>query len=285
MNFIESAPGVKLYYEDWGSGQPVVFIHGWPLSHEMFEYQMTQLPQQGLRCIAYDRRGFGKSSKTWEGYDYNTLADDLKALLEKLDLNDVTLVGFSMGGGEVARYFSRHGGARVSKVVLLGSVTPYMLQTDDNPNGVPREQFEQMAEKIKDDRPAFLADFSKVFFGVNLISHPVSQPYLAWCQMLTTLGSPKATLECLWSFAETDFRPDMKHIKVPTLIIHGDSDKTVPIEPTGQQAAKMIPDAKYIVYEGAPHGFFYTEKDKLNRDLVEFILEPSAIPFASPAAY
>ena len=251
----------------------------------MFEYQMTQLPQQGLRCIAYDRRGFGKSSKTWEGYDYNTLADDLKALLEKLDLNDVTLVGFSMGGGEVARYFSRHGGARVSKVVLLGSVTPYMLQTDDNPNGVPREQFEQMAEKIKDDRPAFLADFSKVFFGVNLISHPVSQPYLAWCQMLTTLGSPKATLECLWSFAETDFRPDMKHIKVPTLIIHGDSDKTVPIEPTGQQAAKMIPDAKYIVYEGAPHGFFYTEKDKLNRDLVEFILEPSAIPFASPAAY
>src|SRR5688500_5984743 len=175
MSYIKSASGVNLFYEDWGTGQPVVLIHGWPLSHEMWEAQLTELPQQGLRCIAYDRRGFGKSSKPWQGYDYDTLADDLKAVLDELDLNDVTLVGFSMGGGEVVRYLSKYGSARVSKAVLLGAVTPFLLKTSDNANGAPQEVFDGMIEKIREDRPAFLADFGKQFFGVNLLSHPVSQ--------------------------------------------------------------------------------------------------------------
>ncbi len=283
MSHIKASPDVNLFYEDWGTGQPVVFIHGWPLSHEMWEYQLTELPKQGLRCIAYDRRGFGKSSKPWGSYDYDTLADDLKAVLDELDLKDVILVGFSMGGGEVARYFSRHGGARVAKAVLLGAVTPYMLQTADNPEGVPQEVFEKMTEQMKEDRADFLTSFGKQFFGVNLINHPVSQAMLDWCRTLALLGSPKATLECAKSFAETDFRKDMPHIKVPTLIIHGDKDQIVPIEVSGDRTAKMIPNARYIVYEDAPHGFYYTEKDKLNQDLLSFIMEPTPVRTVSLA--
>ena len=275
MSYIQSAPGVQLFYQDWGTGRPVVFIHGWPLSHEMFEYQMTELPRHGLRCVAYDRRGFGKSSKPWESYDYDTLADDLKAVLDELDLNEVTLVGFSMGGGEVVRYFSRHGGARVAKVVLLGSVAPYLLQTADNPDGVPREVFDQMVGKIREDRAEFLSGFSKAFFGVSLISRPVTQATLDWCQTLAMLGSPKATEDCARSFSETDFRAEMSKVNVPALIIHGDADQTVPIKPTSEQAAKMIPNARYLVYKGAPHGFYQTEKDQLNRDLLSFIQKPA----------
>lgn len=267
---------VNLFYQDWGQGKPVVLIHGWPLSHEMWEYQMTELPKQGIRCIAYDRRGFGKSSKPWSGYDYDTLADDLKAVLDELDLQDVTLVGFSMGGGEIARYFSRHGGARVSKAVLVSAVTPFMLQTDDNPDGVPQETFDEMLANMKEDRIKFLDDFGKQFFGVNLINRPVSTPLLEYYRTLASLASPVATQECAKSFSSTDFRQDMGSINVPTLIIHGDSDKTVPIETSGEQSSQMILNSTYKVYDGAPHGLFYTEKEQLNRDLADFILEPVA---------
>lgn len=274
MSYIQSnasASPVSLFYSDYGTGKPVVFIHGWPLSHEMWEYQLNELPKHGYRCIAYDRRGFGKSTKPWSGYDYTTLAGDLKAVLDELNLNDVTLVGFSMGGGEVVRYCSLFGCARIAKVVLVSSVAPYLLKTDDNPDGVPKEMFVQFAGKIKEDRADFLATFGKIFYGVTLISHPVSQAMLDWNQMLAMLGSPKATLDCMESFSSTDFRREMDRITVPALVIHGDADKTVPIEPTGKQAARLIPNATYKVYEGAPHGLFYTEKEKLNADLLAFI--------------
>src|ERR1700712_3561075 len=182
MPFIKSTQGnenpVKIYYEDLGHGKNVVFIHGWPLSGSMWEYQLTQLTQQGLRCITYDRRGFGKSDRPFTGYDYDTLAADLKTVLDELDLEDVTLVGFSMGGGEIARYFSLYGSRRVSKVVLVSAVVPYMLQSEDNPDGVPQEEFDKMAQGMMEDRPAFMETFNKDFFGVSLINHPVSDAFL-----------------------------------------------------------------------------------------------------------
>ena len=264
---------VELYYEDWGQGQPVVLIHGWPLSHEMWEYQIGDLVDAGFRVIAYDRRGFGKSSKPYDGYDYDTLTDDLKALLDDLDLQDVTLVGFSMGGGEVVRYFSRHNGERVSKAVLIGSVTPYMLKSDDNPNGVKESVFQEMLAGLKEDRINFLDSFGKLFFGVNLVNKPLSTPLLEYYRMMGSVASPRATIQCVKSFAYTDFRLEMAAVNVPTLIVHGDADKTVPIEPTGNNSAKMILDNQYIVYEGASHGLFYTERERLNNDLIQFIRE------------
>ena len=276
MKFIESTPDafgkpVKLFYEDLGIGKPVVFIHGWPLNHEMWEYQLAELPDHHLRCIAYDRRGFGKSDRPWENYDYDTLADDLKALLEQLDLTEVTLVGFSMGGGEIARYIGKYGTQRIEKVVFISSVTPYMLKSKDNPEGVDKEVFNEMVEKIENDRPAFLSEFGEQFYGVSFINQAVSKSLLAWNQMLCLMSSAKATKDCVRSFSETDFRDDLTKIDVPTLIIHGDDDETVPIAISGDKTAAMLAHAKYIIYETAPHGLFITEKDKLNLDLIDFI--------------
>ncbi len=275
MPFIKSVQNnnkpVKIYYEDYGKGKPVIFIHGWPLSGSMWEYQVTQLPQQGLRCITYDRRGFGKSDRPFDGYDYDTLAGDLKSLLEELDITDVTLVGFSMGAGEIAKYFSLHGGKRVSKVVIVSGVTPYMLKTDSNPEGVPQEEFDKMAKAMIEDRPAFMENFNKDFFSVSLTNHPVSDAFLANSLTKVMDASPIATLECAKSFSSTDFRKDVVKINVPTLIIHGNNDKTVPVKPTGEESARLIKGARFIIYEGAPHGLWYTEKDKLNQDLIDFI--------------
>ncbi|WP_421830148.1 alpha/beta fold hydrolase [Larkinella sp.] len=276
MSYIQAGTGrngepVNLFYQDWGMGNPVVLIHGWPLSHEMWEYQMTELPKHGLRCIAYDRRGFGKSSKPWDGYDYDTLAADLKAVLDELDLRNVTLVGFSMGGGEVVRYLSRYGSDRVSKIVLVSAVTPYMLKTEDNPDGVDQSVFDDMLEKMQADRADFLASFGKQFYGVNMLNHPVSDSHLKWDQTLALLGSPKATIECAKAFSSTDFRSDLAAITVPTLIIHGDADQTVPFESSGQKTHELIPQSQLLVYEGEPHGLYVTQKDELNEDLISFI--------------
>ena len=275
MPFINSAQNdtepVKIYYEDYGKGKPVVFIHGWPLSGSMWEYQVTQLPQQGLRCITYDRRGFGKSDRPFEGYDYDSLAGDLKSLLDELDLNDVTLVGFSMGGGEIAKYFSLYGGKRISKVVIVSGVVPYMLKTEDNPDGVAQEEFDKMAKGMIEDRPGFMEAFNKDFFSVSLVSHPVSDAFLANSLTKCMEASPIATLQCAKSFSSTDFRADVVKINVPTLIIHGDNDKTVPIKPTGEESARLINGSKLVVYEGAPHGLWYTDKERLNQDLIDFI--------------
>ncbi len=262
---------VNIYYEDLGKGKNVVFIHGWPLSGAMWEYQITQLPQQGLRCITYDRRGFGHSDKPFSGYDYETMAGDLKAVIDGLDLQDVTLVGFSMGGGEIAKYFSLYGGAKVKKVVLISCVTPYMLKTADNPDGVPQETFDGMLKQMTDDRPAFLEGFNKDFFGVSFMSHPASSAMLQQAANAAMHASPIATIECAKAFSSTDFRNDVTKINVPTLIIHGDADKTVPIKPTGEQSAKLIPGAVYKVYEGEPHGLWFTAKERLNQDLIDFI--------------
>lgn len=275
MPYIKSAQNdaepINIYYEDLGEGKPVVFIHGWPLSGAMWEYQVTRLPQQGLRCITYDRRGFGKSDRPYDGYDYNTLAGDLKSLLDELDLNEVTLVGFSMGGGEIAKYFSLYGGARVIKVVLVSAVVPYMLQTADNPDGVAQEEFDKMTEEMMEDRPGFMEKFNKDFFSVSLVDHPVSSAFLANSLTKVMEASPIATLECAKSFSSTDFRQDVLKINVPTLIIHGNNDKTVPIKPTSAESVKLIDGSRLVVYEGAPHGLWYTDKEKLNQDLIQFI--------------
>lgn len=276
MKLIETNPDslgntVDLYYEDLGRSKTVIFIHGWPLNHAMWEYQLAELPKHNLRCIAYDRRGFGMSDYPWEKYDYDTFAGDLKALIDQLHLTDITLVGFSMGGGEIARYIGKYGSDKISKIVLISSVTPFMLNTNDNSEGVDKEVFDEMVENISKDRPAFLADFGKKFYGVSLFNDAISEQILAWNQSLCLMSSHKATIDCVRAFSETDFREDLSKIDVPTLIIHGDDDKIVPIEVSGNRTSMMLPNAKYLVYEGAPHGLFITEKDKLNMDLIDFI--------------
>ena len=271
MPFIKAADGTDLFYKDWGSGRPVVFVHGWPLNADMWEYQMVPLVRSGLRTIAADRRGFGRSGQPAGSYGYDVLADDLSVLLEALDLRDVTLVGFSMGGGEVVRTLARHGGARVSRAVLVAAVTPFLVKTADNPDGVDRSVFDGMIAQLEADRPHFLARFGKSFFGAGLLSSPVSAELLDWCGDMALQGSPLATLDCVRSFSETDFRADLAAVQVPTLVIHGTADATVPTEVSGRRTATSIAGARLIEYEGAPHGLFYTEKDRLNADLAAFI--------------
>ena len=271
MNRIETSDGLHLNVVDFGEGKPLVLIHGWPFGLWSFEYQLTELPAQGLRCIAFDRRGFGKSDKPWKGYDYDTLADDLASVLEKLDLRDVTLVGFSMGGGEVVRYFKRHGGRRVSKAVLIACTTPFLLKTADNPGGVDAATFDEMARMLKVDRPNFLANFSKQFLGGGVLNFSVSNAMLDWLRDLALEASPSATLECLRSFSRTDFREEMTAVTTPALLIHGDADRNVPISAASVEAARLIPHARFLTYAGAPHGLLITEKERLNRDLADFV--------------
>lgn len=263
--------GTHLFYEDTGTGKPLVLIHGWPLSSAMWEYQLNELPERGIRCIAYDRRGFGRSDHPATGFDYDTLASDLNDLLEHLDLRDVTLAGFSMGGGEVVRYLSRHGSSRVSRAVLISAVTPFMLKTSDNPEGIDGSVFKEIETGLRGDRPGFLTDFTKKFFGVGWLASPVSEAMLAANVELAMHASSRATLACAKAFSQTDFRADLKVISVPTLVIHGDSDKTVPIEASGTRTAQAISGAKSVVYSGAPHGLFYTERDRLNADLEAWV--------------
>lgn len=269
--YIETADNVKLYVKDYGKGKPVILIHGWPLSNEMWEYQIDFLVQNNYRVIAYDRRGFGKSSQPWDGYDYDTLTDDLKEIIDQLQLENVTLVGFSMGGGEVVRYFSRYGGKGVTKAALISSIIPFLLKTDDNPDGHPREKSESTAAAIKEDRIGFVDNFGKTFFGINIINKPLSNPLLEYYRMLCSFASPRATLKCAEAFSFTDFRDELHSVNVPTLIIHGNDDKIVPIELTSKKASEIITDNTFIIYDGAPHGLFYTDKDKLNADLLNFL--------------
>ena len=276
MSFIKTTSATagnsaNIFYQEYGMGKPVLFIHGWPLNHEMWEYQLAELPKHNLRCIAYDRRGFGKSDRTWESYDYDTLADDLNELITQLNLAKITLVGFSMGGGEIARYIGKYGTDKIEKVVLISSVTPYMLKTNDNSEGIKKEMFDDMVDKITADRPEFLKEFGKQFYGVDMLNQPISKAMLDWNQTQCLMSSSNATVDCLRSFSETDFRDDLKKIDIPVLIIHGDADKTVPIKVSGDKTAALLPHAKYIVYANAPHGLFITEKEKLNADLLNFI--------------
>ena len=287
MPFIEipgadRQPPTEIFYEDWGQGAPVVLIHGWPLDHQMWEYQSVYLASRGLRVIAYDRRGFGQSSKPWTGYDYDTLADDLKAVLDALELQDVTLVGFSMGGGEVARYMSRHGGARVSKAVFVASVTRYLLKTDDNPEGLDASTFQGMLDGLNKDRADFLNSFAKTFYGSAALGMglAVSAAQAQWTLTMAMLASPKATLDCVNAFAATDFRPDLAAVHAPALVIHGDNDQTVPIAHSGERTAQLLPHAQYLVYPGAPHGLHLLNKDRLNEDLFAFATSTAPVDAA-----
>ncbi|KTR07864.1 arylesterase [Aureimonas ureilytica] len=271
MAYIEAKDGTQLHVKDMGQGRPVVLIHGWPLTGDMFEYQTVALLEAGFRVITYDRRGFGQSGHPATGYTYDVFADDLAAVLDGLDLKDVSLVGFSMGGGEIARYLSRHGASRISRAVLVASVAGYLLKDESNPDGVDASVFEDMKAQIRKDRFAFLHSFSKSFYGVGLLSHPVSQGVLDWSFVLGVMASPKATIDCVDAFGKTDFRPDFKAFTIPTLVIHGTGDNTVPIDPTGRAAAKAISGARLVEYEGEPHGLFATVPDRLNKDLLDFL--------------
>jgi pimeloyl-ACP methyl ester carboxylesterase len=273
MNHFTTLDQTKIFYKDMGDGAPIVLIHGWPLSADMWDEQAMVLLEAGYRVIAYDRRGFGRSEQPAQGYDYDTFASDLNDLLIHLNLHQVSLVGFSMGGGEVARYLSRYGAEKVSSVALVSSVTPLVMKTRDNPEGVPETKLKEIIEGIKKDRFAFFHSFFKDFFGVNVVNHPTSDQTLEWAERVASQASLKATVDCVDAFGRTDFRADMSAFIVPTLIIHGTSDKTVPIATAGAQAAKMIPGAIYKPYDGAPHGLNVTHKHELNHDLLDFLRE------------
>lgn len=272
MPYVKTRDGTNLFVKDWGQGRPVVLIHGWPLSADSWDPQSMALADAGYRVIAYDRRGFGRSDQPWSGYDYDTLSDDLADVLKETGVtDDIALVGFSMGGGEVARYMSRHGGKGVTRAGFIGSVVPYMLQTDDNPDGVPHDQLQEIADNIKADRPKFFRTFFDQFYGVGFITSPVSEEVLDLSWNTAMLAGLKPTLACAESFGTTDFRPDLPSITVPTLIIHGTSDQTVPIDATGRALAKALPHATLVEYDGAPHGLFATESDRLTEDLLTFL--------------
>lgn len=267
----EHNENVCLYYEDYGEGQPIILIHGWPLSHKMWEYQIAELVAAGYRVIAYDRRGFGQSDRPWNGYDYDTLASDLNDLIGHLELKDVILIGFSMGGGEVARYIGIYGTQKISKAVLIGAVTPFLLKTDDNPDGVDADVFEGMKEGISKDRPGFFKEFGKNFMNYDQNKDRISEAQLDFNWNIACHASPKGTLDCVDSFGKTDFREDCKKFDIPTLVVHGDADNIVPIDVSGAKAKELIPNADYKIIENAPHGLMMTHRKELNKVILDFL--------------
>lgn len=270
-NTLTTRDGTVLYYKDWGKGPVVMFSHGYPLSSDALDYQMLFLAQNGYRVIAHDRRGFGRSSQPGRGYDYDTFADDMAALIDALDLRHVTLVGHSMGGGEVAHYIGRHGETRVAKVVLVAAVTPFLLKTPTNPTGVPSTFFDGFCASVTTDRSQWNKDVSMPYYSYNRpgakVSEGVREEY--WRQGMAT--GIMAAYEAIGAFSETDFRPDLKKITVPTLIVHGSDDQIVPLEISGDLTAKIVTHAKLLVYDAAPHGLIVTHKDRLNADLLAFL--------------
>ena len=270
MSTFKAQDGTQIYYKDWGTGKPVLFSHGWPLDADMWDSQMNFLAERGYRVIAFDRRGFGRSDQPWTGYDYDTFASDINDLITSLDLQDVTLVGFSMGGGDVARYIGRYGSARVAGLVLLGAVTPLFGKTDDHPAGVDLSVFAGIRDGLRKDRAQFISDFAAPFYGTNA-GQTVSEGVLTQTLNIALLASLKGTIDCVTAFSETDFRPDMAKIDVPALVIHGSNDQIVPFEATGKLAAEMISGSQLKVYDNAPHGFAVTHQDQLNEDLLAFL--------------
>ena len=271
MPYITTQDNTQLYVKDWGTGRPVIMLHGWPLSADSWDDQAMAVADAGYRASAYDRRGFGRSSQPWSGYDYDTLADDRAAVIEQTGAQDAVLAGFSMGGGEVARYMSRHTGKSVSRTILVSSVVPFMLKTDSNPDGTEQSVFDKMTVGMKADRAKFFAGFFKDFYGVSVLNSAVSEQLVQASCNTAMQASLRATLACAASFATTDFRGDLASFKVPTLIIHGTDDMTVPIDAAGRAAAKGIAASTLVEYDGAPHGLFATHKEKLTKDMLDFI--------------
>jgi non-heme chloroperoxidase len=263
-------PSTDLYYVDLGSGQPVVLIHGWLMSHRVWESQITALTDAGYRCIAYDRRGFGDSGKPAGGYDYDSFASDLNDLMTQLDVRDAVLVGFSMGGGEVARFIARYGTQRVAKAALISSVTPFLLKTSDNPGGVDKAVFDGMIEGVKKNRVEFLEQFFPVYYNFEP-NTGVSADLLSFSKWMAYAASPLGSVQCITAFGTTDFRADLKKITVPTLVAHGDADHIVPFEISGKLAHEQIKGSRLEVIKGAPHGFAATHGERLSELLLDFL--------------
>jgi non-heme chloroperoxidase len=271
MGTITTSDGTHIFYKDWGSGQPVLFSHGWPLNADAWDDQLMLVASHGYRGIAHDRRAHGRSSQPWTGHDLDTYADDLAQLIEQLDLREVVLVGHSTGGGEVTRYVGRHGTDRVAKVVLLGAIPPLMLKTPANPNGTPIEAFDAIRAGVSGDRSQFYKDLSEPFYGANrpgaAVSQGIRDSFWLWSMQVGLKGA----YDCIKAFSETDLTDDLQRIDVPTLIIHGDDDQIVPIDASARRSVELVADATLKVYPGAPHGLFATHKDQFNADLLAFI--------------
>lgn len=261
---------VDIFYEDYGSGQPVILIHGWPLSRKSWEQQVWKIVESGFRCISYDRRGFGTSSAPWDGYDYSSLASDLNAIIDELKLEDTILVGFSMGGGEVVRYLTDYGSNKVAKAALISSIIPLVKEKEDNPKGVPENVLENIIHGLQQDRVGFLKIFSKGFYNYEDNKNKLSEGQLDYDFTIASFASPRATIQTALSWMHTDFRSELKNVDVPTLIVHGDADETVPIGTSSEQAAKGIANNTYKVIKGAPHGLNITHADELNTLLIDF---------------
>jgi non-heme chloroperoxidase len=276
MSFITTKDGTQIYYKDWGEGPIVTFSHGWPLSADAWDVQMLFLAQHGFRVVAHDRRGHGRSSQASAGNDMNGYADDLAAVIEALHLQDVTLVGHSTGGGEVARYIARHGTKRVAKAVLLAAVPPIMVKSPANPEGLPMEVFDKLRNDLMNDRSQFYKDLAKPFYGANRPSAKVSQGLLDQFWLWGMQSGLKNAYESIKAFSETDQTEDLKKFDVPTLVLHGEDDQIVPVKDSAKKSARLIKGAKEIYYPGAPHGLTATHQDRVNADLLEFLQADAA---------
>jgi non-heme chloroperoxidase len=273
MRSMTTKDGTSIFYKDWGSGKPIVFSHGWPLTGDAWDAQMLFLGAQGYRVIAHDRRGHGRSDQTWDGNEMNTYADDVAALFEKLDLRDAVFVGHSTGGGEVAHYLGRHGSSRVKKAVLMSAVPPILLKTDANPQGVPRKVFDDIRQGLTNDRSQYYRDFALPFYGYNRPNAKPSQGVIESFWLQSIQGGIKAQYDCIEAFSETDFTSDLREIDIPVLLLHGDDDQIVPIDVASKKSVKLLKKGTLKIIPGAPHGMATTLADRINNELLAFIKE------------